>query len=47
MFLFEKSLIGVYCNRLYDLGERPATFHTVVELKQSAQAKVLMPPILI
>ena len=20
MFLFEKSLIGVYCNRLYDLG---------------------------
>ena len=29
MFLFEKSLIGAYCNRLYDLGQRygPFLFH--------------------
>ena len=26
MFLFEKSLIGAYCNRLYDLKERQGPF---------------------
>ena len=34
MFLLEKSLIGSYCNKLYDL-------------KQTAQAKISMSPILI
>ena len=27
MFLFERSLIGAHCNRLYDLKERQAPFH--------------------
>ena len=26
MYLFEKSLIGAYCNRLYDLKERQDSF---------------------
>ena len=38
MFLFEKSLIGVYCNGLYDLEEK----HAMAEYKQTAQAKMLM-----
>ena len=47
MFLFEKSSIGAYCNRLYDLKKGMATFHARVELKQTALAKILMSPILI
>ena len=46
MFLFKKSLIGAYCNRLYDLEER-ALFHAMAELKQPTQAKILMSQILI
>ena len=37
MFLFEKSLIGAYGNRLYDLGER----YAMAKLKQKAQTKIL------
>ena len=47
MFLFEKSIIGAYCNRLYDLSKGGAPFHAKTELKQTAQAKILMSPILI
>ena len=47
MFLFEKSLIGAYCNRLYDLKKGRAFFHAKAELKQTAQAKILMSQILI
>ena len=47
MFLFEKSVIGAYCNRLYDLKESHSPFHAVAELKQIAQAKILMSQILI
>ena len=47
MVLFETSVIGVYCNRLYDLKERQRPFHAKAELKQTAQAKILMSPILI
>ena len=47
MFLFEKSVIGVYCNRLYDLKERQRHFHAKAKLKQTALAKILMSPILI
>ena len=47
MSLFEKSLIGAYCNRLYDLKERQDPFHAKAELKQTAQAKILMSPVLI
>ena len=36
MSLFEKSLIGAYCNRLYDLKERQDPFHAKAELKQTA-----------
>ena len=47
MFLFEKSLIGAYCNRLYDLKKGSAPFHAKAKLKQTAQAKILVSPILI
>ena len=47
MFLFEKSLIGAYCNRLYDLKKASAPFHAKGELKQTALAKILMSPILL
>ena len=45
--MFEKRLIGAYCNRLYDLREKQAPFHAKAELKQAAQEKILMSPILI
>ena len=41
MFLLEKSFIGAYCNRLYDLKERHGSFYAKAELKQTAQAKIL------
>ena len=47
MFLFEKSLVGVYCNRLYVSKERHGLFHAMAELKQIAQAKILMSQIFI
>ena len=47
MFLFEKSLIGPYCNGLYDLKKGSATFHAKAELKQTTLAKILMSPKLI
>ena len=49
MFLFEKSVIGTYCNRLYDLNmaKSRAPFHAMAELKQIAQAKIFMSKILI
>ena len=47
MFLFEKSLIGAYCNRSYDLKKDSVLFHAKAELKQTAQAKILMSGILI
>ena len=36
--MFEKSIIGAYCNRLglYDLGKSIAPFHAMVQLKQTA-----------
>ena len=46
MLLFEKSAIGAYCNRLYDLKKDSAPFHAKAELKQTAHAKILMSPIL-
>ena len=39
MFLFEKSLLGSYWIRSYDLGERYSPFHTMAELKQTAANK--------
>ena len=45
MFLFEKSIIGAYCNRLYESGERHGFFYALAELEQTALAKILMPPI--
>ena len=47
MFLLEKSLIGAYCNKLYDLNKGSVPFHAKAELKQTALAKILMSPILI
>ena len=41
MLLFEKAPIA-YCNRLYDLGQRRGVFHVMAELKQTAQAIILM-----
>ena len=42
MFLFEKSFMGAYCNSLYDLKKGSAPFHVKAELKQTAQAKILI-----
>ena len=42
MFSLKKRIIGAYCNRLYDLGKRRGVFHAMAELKQTAQAKILM-----
>ena len=47
MFLFGKSLIGAYCNRLYDLEKGMVPFHAMAEFKQTAQAKILITQILI
>ena len=46
MFLFDKSLISAYCNRLYDL-KKGMVLHAMAELKQTVQAKILMSQILI
>ena len=45
--MFLKSIIGAYCNRLYDLKKGSAPFEAMAELKQAALAKILMSPILI
>ena len=47
MFSFGKGLIGAYWISLYDLGKDMAPFHAMAELKQTAQAKILMSQILI
>ena len=41
MFLFEKSLIGIYCNRLYDLGERHGSFLCCGRIKRNSAGKNL------
>ena len=46
MYLFKKSLTGVYWKWLYDLGERHDPFHAMAELKQTAWAKILISQIL-
>ena len=43
MFLFEKSLIDVYCNWLYNKEKGLAFFRAMAELKQTAPAKILIP----
>ena len=47
MFLFKKGLIRTYCNRLYGLKEKLGPFSCYGRIKQTAQAKTLMSPILI
>ena len=46
MILFKKSLLGANCNRLYDfdiaLRKDMSHLHAMVELKKTAQAKVLI-----
>ena len=44
MFSFDKRFIGVYCNRLRYMtyGKGVAPFNAMAELKQTAQAKMLM-----
>ena len=39
MFLFEKSTIGAYCNRLYDLEERHGSFSRYGRIKENSVAK--------
>ena len=41
MFLFEKSLIGAYCNRLYDLKERQGPFLCYGRIKANSAGKNL------
>ena len=41
MFLFEKSLIGVYCNRLYNLGEMHGPFSCYGRIKANSAGKIL------
>ena len=41
MFLFEKSLIGVYWNRLYDLVERHGPFSCYGRIKANSAGKNL------
>ena len=41
MFLFEESLIGAYCNRLYDLGERLGPFSCYGRIKANSADKNL------
>ena len=40
-FLFENSLIGAYCNRLYDFGERHGSFLRYDGSKANSAAKEL------
>ena len=39
MFLFEKSLIGAYCNRLCDLGQRHCPFSCYGQIKANSAGK--------
>ena len=41
MFLFEKSLIGAYCNRLYDLKESHSPFSCYGRIKANSAGKNL------
>ena len=41
MFLFEKSLIGGYCSRLYDLKERHGPFSCYGRIKANSAGKNL------
>ena len=41
MLLFEKSLIGAYCNRLYNLKERHRSFHAMGRIKANNASKNL------
>ena len=41
MLLFEKSLIGVYCNRFYDLGEKRVTFSCYGRINANSTGKDL------
>ena len=41
MFLFQGSLIGVYCNRLYDLRERHGPFSCYGQIKANSAGKDL------
>ena len=41
MFLFEKSLIDTYCNRLYDLKERQEPFSCYGQIKANSAGKTL------
>ena len=36
MFLFEKSLIGAHCNKLYDLGQRHGPFSCYGRIKANS-----------
>ena len=39
MFLFKKSLIGAYCNRLYGLEERHGPFSCYGRIKANSAGK--------
>ena len=39
MLLFEKSLIGAYCNRLYDLGEKHGPFLCYGRIRANSAGK--------
>ena len=41
MFLFEKSVIGAYCNKLYDLGERYGAFSCYGPIKANSPGENL------
>ena len=41
MFLFKKSLIGAYCNRLYDLKERQHPFSCYGQINANSAGKDL------
>ena len=41
LFLFEKSLIGVYCNMLYDFEERHGPFSCFGRIKANSASKNL------
>ena len=41
MFLFEKSVIGIYCNKLYDLKESHSPFSYYGRIKANSAGKNL------
>ena len=41
MFLFEKSVIGAYCNRLYNLKESHSPFSSYGRIKANSASKNL------